>query len=909
MSQENIQGSGFAVRADERIDDLSLISDADADADDDAERNWPKAVGAILHWVLPIVALAAVGVVGWRDIRHLDLAEVHRSFQAISLGVTVALLLAGLATASLNTLYDLLLRRWLALEISVKDLARTAWVASALNNVVGFSGMTGSGVRYLGLTKAGVAPPKAVGSAALVVLSMPLGLSVLATTLLTVHREMLQWTAVPAPLALAVLGAVSLYWPLFVLIAGHGPLHRRWLADTPTLGAAQRVKLVLVSTLDWVAVGGLLWLCLSAAGATVPLTTLLMAFALAMTLGLVSMVPGALGVFEGAMLLILGRTGVDPAALVAGLLLFRVAYYFVPFLFAAQLLPGTRLLPDGGRIAELVEGFKTNPVLRVGRVPLQLLGHLSTQVLAYATFAAGVVLLLSAAFPGVAERWEVLDRYMPLLAREGFHLSSVIVGTLLLGLSRGIGAGMRGAYHTTQVLLLSGAILSLLKGIDIEVAALLLMLSTLLRANRASFDRRGYALASARNLRWLGGIALTLLAAAGLGSVLYGSSTLLSHIDQIGYHLHSARYARALLGMTVTFLAWLAWTWYSMPAPAVDLPDQTALRRAADFYTRVGRTTHSYLTMLGDKYLFYASSGRALIQYGIRRGHLIALGDPACAEADLQEALHDFRTFADAYDLTPVFYQVEEANLHHYHEAGFRLLKLGETARVYLPDFTLKGKKAENLRTVLNRAQRTEMTFEVLSQPLEEGVWAELKVISDAWLAEKSMTELGFSLGSFKRDFLEWGPIAVVRHSGRLIAFASIAQDFGHREESGIDLMRHIPDTPPGTMDFLFTNLILHAREAGYTWFDLGMAPLSGVGRSPWSPRDERVLKLGYELGNRFYNYKGLRHYKEKFNPQWRGMYLAYPRGRSLPVVLMDVTALITRGQKGNRVGGKQAGR
>ena len=242
MSQENIQGSGAAVRADERIDDLSLISDADADADDDAERNWPKAVGAILHWLLPIVALAAVGVVGWRDIRHLDLAEVHRSFQAISLGVTVALLLAGLATASLNTLYDLLLRRWLALEIRVKELVRIAWVASALNNVVGFSGMTGSGVRYLGLTKAGVAPPKAVGSAALVVLSMPLGLSVLATTLLAVHREMLQWTAVPAPLGLAVLGAVSLYWPLFVLIAGHGPLHRRWLADTPTLGAAQRVK-------------------------------------------------------------------------------------------------------------------------------------------------------------------------------------------------------------------------------------------------------------------------------------------------------------------------------------------------------------------------------------------------------------------------------------------------------------------------------------------------------------------------------------------------------------------------------------------------------------------------------------------------------------------------------------------
>ena len=252
------------------------------------------------------------------------------------------------------------------------------------------------------------------------------------------------------------------------------------------------------------------------------------------------------------------------------------------------------------------------------------------------------------------------------------------------------------------------------------------MLAVLLRANRASFERRGYALTSARNLRWLVGVALTLLAVAGPGSALDGSSTLRSHLDQIAPHLHCARNARALLGMAVTFLA---------------------------------------------------------------------------------------------------------------------------------------------------------------------------------WLADKQMAELGFTLGSFRRDFLAWGPIAIVRQAGSLVAFASIAPDFGHRRECGIDLMRHLPDAPHGTMDFLFTQLILHAKEAGYTWFDLGMAPLSGVGRSPWSPRDERVLKLAYALGNRFYNYQGLRQYKEKFSPQWRGVYMAYPRGRPLPVVLMDVTALVTRGQRAKRAG------
>jgi phosphatidylglycerol lysyltransferase len=97
-------------------------------------------------------------------------------------------------------------------------------------------------------------------------------------------------------------------------------------------------------------------------------------------------------------------------------------------------------------------------------------------------------------------------------------------------------------------------------------------------------------------------------------------------------------------------------------------------------------------------------------------------------------------------------------------------------------------------------------------------------------------------------------------------------------------------------MDYLFVSLMLHAQQAGYRWFNLGMAPLSGVGKSPWSPRDERLLKLIYQFGDRFYNYQGLRNYKEKFRPEWRGMYLAYPRGHALAPVLFDVTALITGG-------------
>jgi len=45
-----------------------------------------------------------------------------------------------------------------------------------------------------------------------------------------------------------------------------------------------------------------------------------------------------------------------------------------------------------------------------------------------------------------------------------------------------------------------------------------------------------------------------------------------------------------------------------------------------------------------------------------------------------------------------------------------------------------------------------------------------------------------------------------------------------------------------------------------------------------------------------FYNFEGLRAYKEKFHPVWEARYLAYPGGLALPVVLADITALSAGG-------------
>jgi phosphatidylglycerol lysyltransferase len=174
----------------------------------------------------------------------------------------------------------------------------------------------------------------------------------------------------------------------------------------------------------------------------------------------------------------------------------------------------------------------------------------------------------------------------------------------------------------------------------------------------------------------------------------------------------------------------------------------------------------------------------------------------------------------------------------------------------------------------------------------------ELRAVSDAWLARKRTAEKGFSLGSFEPEYIRRFPVAVVRVQGRVVAFTNIWTAAPGTELS-VDLMRFAEDAPPGVMEYLFTRTMLWGREQGYAWFSLGMAPLAGIEARRLAPLWNRLAGLVFRHGEHFYNFQGLRAYKEKFDPVWEPRYLASPGGLALPRVLANVSALIAGGLRG----------
>lgn len=70
-------------------------------------------------------------------------------------------------------------------------------------------------------------------------------------------------------------------------------------------------------------------------------------------------------------------------------------------------------------------------------------------------------------------------------------------------------------------------------------------------------------------------------------------------------------------------------------------------------------------------------------------------------------------------------------------------------------------------------------------------------------------------------------------------------------------------------MEYLFIQLMSWGREQGYHWFDLGMAPLAGLENRSLAPLWNRLAAFLSRHGEHFYNFQGLRQYKEKFDPVW----------------------------------------
>jgi phosphatidylglycerol lysyltransferase len=231
------------------------------------------------------------------------------------------------------------------------------------------------------------------------------------------------------------------------------------------------------------------------------------------------------------------------------------------------------------------------------------------------------------------------------------------------------------------------------------------------------------------------------------------------------------------------------------------------------------------------------------------------------------------------------------------HDRGYNFFKLGEEAHVDLAEVTLEGHAGKMHRQVLRRAERDGVTFRILEPQEIPPYLPVLADVSSAWLHSKKLAERQFSMGFFDPAYLSRFRCAVVESGGpggRILAFANLLEG-PRREELSMDLMRQRSDGPQ-VMDFVIVSLLLEGKRLGYRTFNLGMAPLASVGTERGAHARERLARLLFQRGEQWYNFQGLRFFKEKYHPEWKPRYLAYQNAWEWPVVIAHASALIAGG-------------
>ena len=286
------------------------------------------------------------------------------------------------------------------------------------------------------------------------------------------------------------------------------------------------------------------------------------------------------------------------------------------------------------------------------------------------------------------------------------------------------------------------------------------------------------------------------------------------------------------------------------------------------------------------------------VMYAVAGRSWVALGDPVAPPDQMATLAQRFVELCDQHGGWAVFYKASREQLYLYLDLGLSVVKLGEEARVPLAEFTMDGPERRNLRRMWRRAVQEGCTFEVLSTAHVCALLPRLRAISDDWLSSKRTREKRFSLGFFDERYLSRYPAAIVRKDGEMVAFANV-WEAGGKTELSVDLMRFSTIAPPGVMRYLLVELMLWGKERGYERFNLGMAPLSGLQASAVAPLWNQLGTAIYGHGERFYNFQGVRDFKEWFNPVWEPKYLVSSGGAARPVIIANVASLIAGGLEG----------
>lgn len=285
----------------------------------------------------PAVGTATIAISGWllyKELRGLSLDELTGSLEAISpanwILCGLSTLLAYVALAG----YDRIALMHLGRKVNWLFITVCSFTTYALSHNVGASVISGGVVRYRAYSSKGLSPSEIGVMIAFCSFTFALGVMLLAGLVLIVEPDIIERMGDVLPLSASaatgygLLALVGLY-----VVGSFLSVRTLKLGSFKMEYPSPRVMLaqVIVGPLELLGAAGIIYFALPEVG-NPGFVVVLGIFLVSFSAALISHVPGGLGVLE--LVFVVGLPDMDPADVIAALLVFRLFYLIIPFVLA-----------------------------------------------------------------------------------------------------------------------------------------------------------------------------------------------------------------------------------------------------------------------------------------------------------------------------------------------------------------------------------------------------------------------------------------------------------------------------------------------------------------------------------------------------------------------------------------------
>ncbi|WP_157439122.1 DUF2156 domain-containing protein [Agreia sp. Leaf244] len=322
--------------------------------------------------------------------------------------------------------------------------------------------------------------------------------------------------------------------------------------------------------------------------------------------------------------------------------------------------------------------------------------------------------------------------------------------------------------------------------------------------------------------------------------------------------------------------------------------------RARAILTRGGGHTMSFMSTWSGNSYWFDPEVDAAVAYRVQGFVAVAVGGPFGPAFADPRVVERFVRFCGDHGWTATFYGVDDDALDTFAALRWQRLKVAEEAVLRPRDWNPTGKKWQDIRTAVNKAARAGVQAQWTSwKDLSLLQRSQLQAISEAWVAEKNLPEMGFTLGGI--DELADPAVRLmlaVDADGTIVAVTSWLPLYATQDGAQgprvcgytLDFMRRRPDAANGTMEFVIAAAVEQAKSDGMDLLSLSGAPLANAApeSSQLEVRASVVAQLLDYVGRSLepaYGFRSLLNFKKKFQPQFVPLWLIYPDTTDLPAV------------------------